>query len=172
MRPKSLCIIAPTQPATGGSPPANAPCLHPPQVFETLISLTNQTSYPAGSAGALPTCNNSIPPQIPATKTPPRKPPYFPGKNTKPPWNVELLTSITRSGKTGQKIAKHRKIPVQTGIMPQKCSTIHPQQFTCGPVISGTSRPHLVQIFSPKIRNNKNKKSRNASSSPVNIFTP
>jgi hypothetical protein len=73
--------------------------------------------------------------------------PYFPRKNANPPSLMDLKTAKTHSPKTEQQIPIPRKTPIQTAFMPEKCSTIHPQQFPRGPVKSDTSSPRIVQKF-------------------------
>jgi hypothetical protein len=103
-----------------------------------------------GSASALPLCatgsastllpmgNNSILPQIPCAKFPPRKTLVFPRKTPCLLSFPELKTSKTHPATPTQKIVKHRKTPPQTTLVPPKCSTIRAQQFPRSPVKSST----------------------------------
>jgi hypothetical protein len=92
-------------------------------------------------------------PESPAQKRHPQTP-VFPRKNTK---SLSKLHGTSVKNPLPQNRAKnrpHRKTPCETAPTPQKCSTIHPQQFNRHTVKYGTSRPLLVQILFPKIHNN------------------
>jgi hypothetical protein len=95
-----------------------------------------------------------IPSPIPCNKNSTSKNPFFPKKTQQPPSSRYLICDKNPFHQTERQIAARRKTPHQFALAPRKCSTIHPQQFARGPVITGTSRPHIGQKFSPK--RNKN----------------
>jgi hypothetical protein len=103
-----------------------------------------------------PSMQQFAPVPNPSEKNPPRKTAYFPRVIQKPPCPRYLKCAKNPRRKTVQKISKSRKTPCKTALAPQKCSTIHPQQFPRDPVNSGPSRPHIVQKVSPKMSNNSN----------------
>jgi hypothetical protein len=126
-------------------------------IFPTRPLFRNQWGYPLACRRlrqCLANTQQFNPSPNPSGKNSTSKNPIFPEKNQNPPEFMGLKTSKSHSGGTGQKISRHRKTPAQTYSLPQKCSTIHPQQFPRGSVYSGTSRPPLVQLFDPKTRNN------------------
>jgi hypothetical protein len=95
-------------------------------------------------------------PKHPAQKFTPENP-RFSGIIRKTPPILRGTSVKTHFPKSEQKNRPHRKTPCETAPAPKKCSTIHPQQFECGPAKTGTSRPPIVQLFSPKTRNNSSK---------------
>ncbi|MBN2579489.1 MAG: hypothetical protein JXB10_10895 [Pirellulales bacterium] len=117
---------------------------------------------------ASPTRNNSILSQTPAAIIPPPKNLLFPRKNASPLCFADIKATKNHFGESEQKIAKHRKSPDQTAVTPEKCSTIHPQQFVHGLVKYGTSRPRIVQQFNQKM-NNKDHPSSDAFTAPTHF---
>jgi hypothetical protein len=76
--------------------------------------------------------------QTPPEKIHPEKSRIPREKHTKPSWHAYLKTSTTHFSRRELSLIEHRKTTHQTAFAPEKGSTIHLQQFSHGPVKSGT----------------------------------